>query len=507
MPVDVAMNTQTHATTLGALFDAVPAGCDNVPVSGIAYDSRRVQPGDVFFAIPGEVADGRRFVPAAVNAGAVAVVAEQEVDADVPVIMVDSTRRAMAEASLRFWGHPDRAVTLIGPTGTNGKSTVAAGLKHVLTAAGMATGLIGTLTYEWGQQSIEASRTTPESRDLIEMLARMRQDDIAAAAIEVSSHAIALDRVYGLTFAGAIFTNMTRDHLDYHRTMEEYRRVKLQHFEKLESAAFAAINIDDPHAEHFLEAASHARIIRYSTRDTDADVYVNVTDESLDGSRGTIHIDGNDYEFRSPLWGAFNHSNIAAITAGAHGMGCAPNAIAEGLGSFAGIIGRCQHVDSTAPFSVYVDFAHTPDALNAVLSAVRPLVAGRLLVLFGCGGDRDRGKRPEMAQAVERWADVIYLTSDNPRSEDPLRIIDDVQQGFSAGTHVRCEPDRIRAIEQSIADAEPGDVVFLCGKGHEATQNIAGVLHPMNDWETAARILAARGHAPQTSSGGGNTPG
>ncbi len=507
MPVDVAMNTQAHATTLGALFDSVPAGREDVPVSGIAYDSRRVQPGDVFFAIPGDVADGRRFVPAAVSAGAIAVVAEQEVDADIPVIMVTSTRRALAEASLTFWGHPDRAVTLVGPTGTNGKSTVAAGLKHVLTAAGTATGLIGTLTYEWGNQSVEASRTTPESRDLIELLARMRDDGIAAAAIEVSSHAIALDRVYGLTFAGAIFTNLTRDHLDYHKSMEEYRRVKLQHFERLGNDAFAAVNIDDSHAEHFINAASHARIIRYSIRDTSADIYVNVTDESLDGSRGSVHIDGHGYEFRSPLWGAFNHSNIAAIAAGAYGLGCAPEAMVQGIGEFAGITGRCQRVDSTAPFSVFVDFAHTPDALNAVLSAVRPLVFGRLLVLFGCGGDRDRGKRPEMAQAVERWADVIYLTSDNPRSEDPLRIIDDVQRGFSAESHVRCEPDRIRAIEQSIADAEPGDVVFLCGKGHEATQNIAGVLHPMKDWDTAARILAARGYALQTSHGGGTIPG
>ncbi|GAB4325772.1 MAG: UDP-N-acetylmuramoyl-L-alanyl-D-glutamate--2,6-diaminopimelate ligase [Candidatus Zixiibacteriota bacterium] len=501
------MNTTTHAVALSRLFEAVPAGAENVHVSGIAYDSRRVQQGDVFFAIPGEEADGRQFVPAAVAAGAVAVVAEQSVKADVPVIIVDSARRAMACASLRFWGHPDRAVKLIGVTGTNGKSTVASGLKHVLTSAGLSAGVIGTLTYEWCEHAVEAARTTPESRDLVELLARMRDDRIAAAAIEVSSHAIALDRVWGLTFAGAVYTNLTRDHLDYHKTMDEYRRVKLRHFERLDRDAFAAINIDDPHAEHFVNASERARVIRYSIRNENADIQVTVRNESLNGTDGSLRIAADAYDFHSPLWGAFNHANLAAIAAAAHGMGCAPEAIVAGIGEFAGIRGRCQPVSSSAPFSVYVDFAHTPDALNAVLSAARPLVAGRLLVLFGCGGDRDRGKRPEMAQAVERWADVIYLTSDNPRSEDPLRIIDDVQRGFSAGTHVRCEPDRIRAIEQAIDDAKPGDAVFLCGKGHEVTQNIAGVLHPMNDWDTAARILAARGHAPQTSSGGGNLPG
>jgi UDP-N-acetylmuramoyl-L-alanyl-D-glutamate--2,6-diaminopimelate ligase len=509
MPFDVAMNAPSITRCLADLLDNLSDDLGTVPVTGVTHDSRMVQPGVVFFALPGTVVDGAKFAPQAVRHGASAVVAERPLDLDVPVIVVANARRAMAEAAARFFGHPDRDISLIGVVGTNGKSTIASGLHSVTTRAGIASGLIGTIEYRWGSQTKPAPRTTPEATDLFDFLNQMRDDGVRAAAVEVSSHAIALDRVWGINFAGGIFTNITRDHLDYHHTMEEYRRVKGTFFERLQSNdSFAAINIDDATADYFLDAARASRIIRYSVSQPKAEVLLTITEHSPHGSQGSLEIAGHSsVSLTSPLWGAFNHSNLAAIAAAAHGMGIEPSVIADGLAHFDGIPGRTERVPSSAPFDVFIDYAHTPDALDVVLSAARDLVKGRLLVVFGCGGDRDRGKRAEMAQAVERWADQTYLTSDNPRSEDPLSIIADVKQGFSAGTQVFSDPDRVRAIERSITDATTGDTVFLCGKGHEETQEVAGVFHRFSDRETAVRILAAHGHAPQTPRGGGLIPG
>ena len=509
MPFDLAMSEIAAARSLADLLPAVGPDVATVPVSGIAYDSRRVRPGNVFFALPGLAADGTTFAAQAVAAGASAVVAEKAVAVDAPVVVVENARRALAEASLRFWNYPDRDVKLTAVVGTNGKSTVAAGIEAVWTQAGVAAGMVGTLHYRWGRQSMPAQRTTPEAPELIGLIDRMRTDGVESAAVEVSSHAVALDRVWGICFAGAVFTNLTRDHLDFHGTFDEYRRVKTRLFERLESGdSFAAINVDDPSAEHFLQAAKSSRIIRYSVTGDDADVTLKIETHTLQGTTGRLVIAGTSWPFSSPLWGEFNHSNLAAVAAAAWGSGLDGERIARGLEAFPGVTGRLECIDSTAPFRVFVDYAHTPDALNAVLSSARSLVGGRLLVVFGCGGDRDRGKRPEMARAVERWADQIYLTSDNPRSEDPQRIIADVKKGFAGETPVWCDPDRVCAIERSIADAAPGDAVLLCGKGHEETQEIAGVFHRLSDRETAVRVLAAKGHSPQIPRGrNGSIPG
>jgi UDP-N-acetylmuramoyl-L-alanyl-D-glutamate--2,6-diaminopimelate ligase len=501
------MKPAAAAHRMADLLDHLRDEVGSIPVTGIAYDSRRVQPGNAFFAIPGTVADGATFAAQAVKQGASVVIAQRPLELDIPVVVVDDPRRAMAAASSRFWAHPDRDVKLIGVVGTNGKSTVAAGLERVCSNGRIPAGLIGTLEYRWGETAIRAQRTTPESPDLFEMLAQMRTDRIAVAAVEVSSHAIALDRIWSVSFSGGIFTNLTRDHLDFHKTMEEYRRVKGRFFERLEDPdTFAAINADDPAANYFIKASQGARIIRYAARNQDADVALDVTSHSLDGTRGSLIIEGKLWPLSSKLWGGFNHANLAAIAAGAYGCGLSPATIAEGIASFSGIPGRAERIPSTAPFNVFVDYAHTPDALDAVLSAARPLVKGRLLVVFGCGGDRDRGKRPEMAQAVERWADAIYLTSDNPRSEDPMQIIEDTKKGFSTEAHIWCDPNRTSAVERSIADANAGDAVFLCGKGHEETQDIGGVLHRFSDRERAAQVLAAKGHGPQAPEGGGIPP-
>ena len=510
MPVDTAMSRETTPKTLAGVLATALEGAGSLPVSGIAYDSRQVHLGNLFFALPGAVSDGADFAAQAIRNGAVAIVAERPLILSVPVVVVPSARRAMAEAALRFWDCPDQRMNLFGIVGTNGKSTVAAGLETIWTISGVAAGLIGTITYRWGNQTIAAPRTTPEAPDLIAMLDRMCADGVRNVACEVSSHAIALERVWSIRFRAGIFTNITRDHLDFHKTFEEYLRVKSLFFEGLTSpGAFAAINVDDPLAEVFVRAAQRTRVIRYSGRRKDVDVGLEITSHGFDGTRGHLLLGGETWPFSSPLWGRFNHANLAAMAAGAWGAGLGGGQVAAGLGAFHGIPGRLERIPSAAPFDVFVDYAHTPDALDAVLSAARPLARGKLRVLFGAGGNRDRGKRPEMARAVQKWADHIYLTSDNPRWEDPLSIIEEVKAGFSTGAPVWCDPDRYRAIEQAVADANLGDVVFLCGKGHEQTQEIAGVFHRFSDQEAAAGILAAGGHPPQNPQGkrGGILPG
>lgn len=506
MPVDTAMNRRTESLTLGFLIPEYAGAAPEVEITGIAYDSRQVRPGDLFFALSGLQTDGARFAADAVAAGARAVVCERPLGLNVPCLTVGNARRVMAEASHRFFGHPDRMMDLVGFVGTNGKSTAAAGLQKIWECAGVRGGLLGTVSYSWGSHTAAAERTTPEAPDLDRMLARMYAEGVTRAAIEVSSHALALDRVWGLGFRGGVFTNLSRDHLDYHKTFERYRDTKKLFFERLAEGAFAAINLDDPAASDFRNASRAARIIGYSVKDAGADVFLEVTSHSLAGTGGRLIVADNEWPFVSPLWGEFNHSNLAAIAAAALGSGLEGGEIVRGMAEFGGVPGRAERVRSGAPFAVYVDFAHTPEALNAVLSAVRPLVAGRLLVVFGCGGDRDHGKRPEMAQAVERWADGIYLTSDNPRTEDPLAIIEDAKTGFGPETLVRCDSDRARAIIQAVADAGAGDVVLLCGKGHEETQDIAGVKHRFSDRDVAAQALAAAGHPLQAPEGGRNHP-
>lgn len=472
-------------------------------ISGIAYDSRKVRPGDLFFALPGEKADGAQFAAAAAAHGAVAIIAKSPVAASIPVIVVDDPRRLMADVSHRFYGHPDRAIGLVGVVGTNGKSTVAAGLQVVWETAGVKSGLFGTLNYRWGDYSEPASRTTPEAPDLDRLLARMRDDGVTRAVMEVSSHALMLDRVWGIRYTGGIFTNITRDHLDFHKTFENYRDAKRLFFERLTApGCFAAINVEDPNQSHFATASPQARVIKYSGSGIEVEVKLSIIMHDLDGTHGRLVINGESWPFHSTLWGRFNHSNLAAIAAGAFGSGIDGGMIARGLSDFHGIMGRAEAVRSGAPFHVFVDYAHTPDALDAVLGAARPLVRGRVIVLFGCGGDRDRGKRPEMAQAVAHWADEVILTSDNPRSEDPNTIIDDAKTGFTTDVlkkKVWTGPDRARAIERAIAIARHGDAVFLCGKGHEDYQEIRGVKSHFLDHEVAAHALAAAGYPPQTA--------
>lgn len=500
--------TETTTKKLSLLLPEQTLSSDP-EVSGIAYDSRAVKRGDLFFALPGEKADGTQFAKQAVANGAVAVVAAAHLDLPVPVITVEHPRRVMADVSHRFYGHPDRVIDLVGVVGTNGKSTVAAGLQVVWETAGLKSGLFGTLHYRWGDHSEPAARTTPEAPDLDRLLARMRADGVEKAVMEVSSHALILDRVWGVRYTGGIFTNITRDHLDFHKTFESYRDAKRLFFERLTApGCFAAINVEDSNNTHFVTACPKARVIKYSGSGEEVDVKLAIISHDLDGTHGRLVINTESWPFHSTLWGRFNHANLAAIAAGAYGSGIDGATIARGLSDFHGIMGRTEPVRSAAPFHVFVDYAHTPDALDAVLGAARPLVRGRLIVLFGCGGDRDRGKRPEMAQAVEHWADEIILTSDNPRTEDPNAIIADVTAGFAPETakaKVWTNPDRAAAIAHAIQSARHGDAVFLCGKGHEDYQEINGQRTYFLDHEVALTALSAAGYPPrkgQTPPGG-----
>lgn len=490
------------ATTTKKLSELFPgqAHVNDVAVTGISYDSRKVTRGDLFFALPGEKADGAQFAAQAIENGAVAIVARAGFEASVPVIVSENPRRLMAEVSHAFFGFPDRAIDLVGVVGTNGKSTVAAGLQVVWETAGVKSGLFGTLNNRWADYSAPASRTTPEAPDLDRTLARMRDDGVKRVVMEVSSHALILDRVWGLRYKGGIFTNITRDHLDFHKTFENYRDAKRLFFERLTSpGCFAAINVEDDNHSHFVTACPKARVIKYSGSGEEVEVKLAIVSHDLDGTHGRLIIGTESWPFHSSLWGRFNHANLAAIAAGAYGSGVDGHTIARGISEFHGIMGRTEAVTSKAPFHVFVDYAHTPDALEAVLGAARPLVRGRLIVLFGCGGDRDRGKRPEMAQAVEHWADEIILTSDNPRSEDPNSIIADVKAGFAPETikaKVWTDPDRARAITHAVAIARHGDAVFLCGKGHEDYQEIKGSKNHFLDHEVAASALLAAGFPP-----------
>jgi len=499
MSTEVIAEKEKKIVALGDLIseplDATAEAWPNVKVSGVAIDSRKVEPGDLFVAIPGLTTDGHRYIARAAAVGACAAVVEHVTSEKVLQIKVKNSRRAAAEISHRYYGFPARGLKLFGVTGTNGKTTVVAAVEAIALAAGQPIGVIGTVGHRLGGVEIPAMHTTPEAIDCDRLFCRMLEAGITECIMEVSSHALKLERVYGLSFAGAVFTNLTRDHLDFHPDLDDYRQTKLRLFsENLQPNGFAIINTDDPAGESFVGAVSNATIWKYSLSDKSADIRIRILDESLAGSTITVFTPVGLLNIRTPMWGSFNFANLAAAVGVAIALGYPPEAIIEGLAEFHGVRGRVEPIHGDFEFRVYIDYAHTPDALHQVLAAARPLVGGGLRVLFGCGGDRDRGKRQLMARAVEEFADHIYLTSDNPRSEDPVKIIADVLQGFSDPDKVIVEPDRTRAIERIISDCEPADSAFLCGKGHETMQLIGEDTVEFDDRLVAGRCLARQGY-------------
>jgi UDP-N-acetylmuramoyl-L-alanyl-D-glutamate--2,6-diaminopimelate ligase len=482
---------------LDALDDKRTTGTLPLTVSGVTADSRRVQRGDCFVAVPGFKQDARRFVPDAVGRGASVIVTEGEPLPAVtaPQIVVPSARRALAALAGAWFGHPSRELTLVGITGTNGKTTTSY-LVDALLKAGGATGIIGTIQYVVGTQVREASQTTPEALDIEEMLATMRAQDVRGVAMEVSSHALALSRVDSLAFDVAVFTNLTQDHLDFHGTLDEYRRAKRRLFELLARSPkrrrTAVVNTDDVSGSAMVQGLD-VQVLSYGLR-KGANVRAVDYTSSLDGIRMKAETPAGPVEIRSPLIGEHNVMNLLAALGTGLALRQAPDAIARALGAVGAVPGRFEQVRAGQPFLVVVDYAHTPDALERVLATARKITTGRLGVVFGCGGDRDRGKRPIMGEIAARLADRMWVTSDNPRSENPEAIIDEVMAGVPAAASDRHAKvaERGEAIRAALLWAAAGDTVVLAGKGHETYQIIGAKVLPFDDREVARQVLAER---------------
>ena len=465
---------------------------------GVTHDSRRVGSGWVFVALRGLKADGVEFASQAIAAGAAAVVADRAAvtSTNVPWIVVKDARLALAWLAAEFFGHPSHAMQVVGITGTNGKTTTAYLVSSIFEAAGRRCGLMGTVTYRIGADEFAATRTTPESPDLQGMMRQMVTAGCSACVMEVSSHALALRRADGIRFAGAIFTNLTRDHLDFHVNMEDYFAAKRRLFEMLPAGAPAVINIDDPRGNALIEAGGAP--LTYAVSHA-ADVMPGPLSYSLDGlefdartPRGVVHV-------RSRLMGRPNVYNILGAVGVTVALDLPLDAIERGLAQLAGVPGRFERVSSSADdVTVIVDYAHTDDALRNLLETARPLAARRLITVFGAGGDRDRTKRPLMGMVAARLSDVVVITSDNPRSEDPARIIDEVNLGAQpetrqGGGEVVTIVDRREAIVYAVGtSARPGDVVLIAGKGHEKSQEVGGMTLPFDDVAVAREALEAR---------------
>jgi UDP-N-acetylmuramoyl-L-alanyl-D-glutamate--2,6-diaminopimelate ligase len=476
------------------------AGVDVDPdILGTALDSRRVGQGDIFFAIRGFEHDGEAFAPNAIHRGARAVVAASPrpdwVDPEVAWVFVEQPRRAAGLISRQYYCRPDEALTLVGITGTNGKTTVTYLLEAIASAADRRVGRVGTVGYAFDGDEVEAPRTTPEAPELYRLLAEMRDRAIEIVAIEVSSHALALSRVEGARFALAAFLNLGRDHLDFHEDEADYFEAKARLFDGLGPAQHAVLPADSSHGET-LRRRTRARVWTFGRSEA---ATVRLRDErcDIDGSAAVLETPAGALRVRSSLPGRFNLDNVAAAAACALALDLPAEAVAAGVRGLGPVPGRAEKVDRGQPFAVLVDYAHTEDALRSLLSWLRELSGGRLRVVFGCGGDRDQGKRFGMGRVAAGLADRLYLTSDNPRREDPLRIIDEIHAGVVSvdGGSQRCSihVDREEAIRTAIAEAAAGDVIVVAGKGHETTQTIGERLLPFDDRVVAARALEERG--------------
>ncbi|MDP9377371.1 MAG: UDP-N-acetylmuramoyl-L-alanyl-D-glutamate--2,6-diaminopimelate ligase [Actinomycetota bacterium] len=458
-----------------------------VEVSRLAFDNRRVQPGTLFFCVPGFTSDGHDFAADAAARGAVALVVEREVDVSLPQMLVPDARAAMAQISARFHGNPSSRLRVVGVTGTNGKTTTAFLVRSLLESAGMPCGLLGTVKSVVGDVEQPTIRTTPEAIELQEVLAAMADAGDLACAMEVSSHALQLRRVDGVCFDAAIFTNLTQDHLDFHPSMEEYFQAKRRLFAELEPEA-RIVNIDDPYGRRLAEEFPAA--VTFGI-DHPCDFRAREPELTLAGSRFELVTADGTRTVTCRLPGRFNISNVLAAVAACHALGAPLDVLVSGVAAFEAVPGRFEPVEEGQDFALLVDYAHTPDSLENVLSAARGLSRNRVVVVFGCGGDRDRGKRPQMGAIAARLADVAILTSDNPRSEDPQAIADEVLAGGSGC--LRPLLDRRAAIAEAINLAQAGDVVVIAGKGHERGQEFAdGRKEPFDDVQEARRALRKR---------------
>lgn len=469
------------------VLNAAPPARWPAAVRGLQVDSRRIRPGFVFVAVPGVVADGARFVEDAVRRGAVGVVAEGDVRAKVPVARVACAREAASRLSQVFYGYPDRELRLTGVTGTNGKTSVTGFVHGLLEGAGMSAGLIGTVNYVFGQRRIPSRRTTPGPPELHELLRSMRQEGCRDAVMEVSSHALDQRRVAGLAFDTAVFTNLSRDHLDYHSDMESYFLAKSRLFE-CESLMHRVVG-EDAWSDR-LAARFGSEVLRCGLG-VDCGVRAEVRASDVSGTTAWLETPWGSGEVRLRIPGEHNLRNLLQAVAVLGGYGIPFERVLEGVPGLRAAPGRLERVPSSVG-RVFVDYAHTPDALDKVLATLRPLTERRLVVVFGCGGDRDRSKRAPMVEAAARYADRLVLTTDNPRTEDPERIFGDMREGSTGEVAVETVSDRRAAIVRGVEVLGEGDVLLIAGKGHETVQEVGHQRFPFDDRQEVLRALRER---------------
>lgn len=512
--------------TLSEILNCRLEGPGEVEISGVEYDSRRISraapdnTGLLFAAVPGEKTDGHLYVADAISRGAKAILVEKPVEGvDLPQLIVDDVRDALAHSSELVYGEPSRGMKLIGVTGTNGKTTITYLLESIFNAAGFSTGVVGTVNYRYGGNVYPASHTTPEAPDLARLLKEMVGNGVARCIMEVSSHALAQKRVEAIGFDAAVFTNLTHEHLDYHRTMEEYFEAKARLFKRLlkyPEAGRAIVNIDDTWGSRLAGEIGRPDVLTYSLSDG-ADVYPMSFELAENGIEALVVIRKDIIKVASPLVGEYNLSNILAAVAAARTLGVDARSITEGIANLRRVPGRLEPLDADGPvrFRAYVDYAHTGDALKRALASIKAVSRGRIITVFGCGGNRDKLKRPQMGSIAARMSDVTIVTSDNPRDEDPLEIIKDIEAGvMEIGGVEKYDdpaslvnghkgysliPDRREAIMKAVECARNGDTILVAGKGHEDYQIVKGqrlrfddieILHEAMD-SLSARVKGA----------------
>jgi len=484
--------------TLPEGIEAVDHPAFDLEVTGLTTNSWTAQPGDLFIGMPGTRVDGGNFWASALEAGAIAALVSETVQrpglAEACVIPVQHMNRACAQVAAQFYDHPAQKLRLVGVTGTNGKTTTTHLIEFLLHQAQRPTALMGTLYARWPGFQSTATHTTPFAVDLQQQLAEAVKAGCEFGVMEVSSHALEQGRVWGCPFEVAVFTNLTQDHLDYHKNLEAYFAAKAQLFSPDYLRGRAILNLDDPYGQKLIDQVPTEQVWTYSTDNAAADLWTSDLTYQPTGVRGTLHTPAGDVGFNSPLVGQFNVANLLAAVGTALHLGLDLNWIATAIATFPGVSGRMEQVKvhPEQDISVIVDYAHTPDSLENLLKAARPFIPGRMICVFGCGGDRDRTKRPQMGKIAADLADQVWITSDNPRTEDPQRILEDILTGIPAAVHPQVEVDRRRAIQAAIAQAKPGDGVLIAGKGHEDYQILGTEKIHFDDREEARAALLQR---------------
>ncbi|MBT6565201.1 MAG: UDP-N-acetylmuramoyl-L-alanyl-D-glutamate--2,6-diaminopimelate ligase [Candidatus Scalindua sp.] len=463
--------------------------CD-VEITGITNDSRKVRPGSLYVAIKGYKTDGHNFIKKSLECGAQAIVSEERfsLNTKIPQITVRNTRKALSSLSCCFYNNPSQKINVVGVTGTNGKTTTTFLTKSIIEKAGYEAGLIGTINYQIGEKIIPAQETTPESVELQRLIAEMVAAKMKFAVMEVSSHSAIQYRIENIKFKTAVFTNITAEHMDYHKTISNYMNAKVELFKNLTKDSFAVLNADDEHSKYFSDRTS-AKILWYGIKNN-ADIKAEICRESTSNTMIRLKYLQREIDIKVPFVGLHNVYNALASVASAISLGFKLDVIKSGIETAPVVPGRLENVPCDRGFNVVVDYAHTPHALETVLHALKNLVKGRILLVFGCGGDRDKEKRSIMGKIADEKSDIFWLTNDNPRSEAPLSIIDDIKAGIKSGRSFHIQTNRDKAIAEALSEAKGDDLVLIAGKGHEKYQIIKDTIIPLDDREVVKKILS-----------------